>query len=483
MTTFYDYSPLTTLSSSNNIQNEYVTFDNDTLFVNTYSVIASKFISAFTDEAGNNQDLMLAASSNVIIEGVDGVSMYFSEVGGSVKHFTSSNDENNVRHDTLAMQSFSSNVLINGSTSNVYVLETGDPNGEAISMLLKGTDEFQTVYVNDMRFMSGFNGDDQQHMDTTHSNFRMEKPLITNIMQVTEEFKAKRGVIDNDLFVGASIYSCNLNLWKDVESVIDQDITKIGYGFQINERNQLELIKYSQFNDGPASKSVSKKIATFGNNELKFDDIDDSNYLIFDSMGVTQSSNNGNLSALGTSLWQANADKSIYYINNFVGINKINPTCALDVEGVISATSLILTSGMNTANLTADTLVSAPLVNCDDLNVTSAITATTITSDVLFVQETQIVCDRRVKDNITDMSLDLCLSNIVNVDVYNFNYSKDGADNVKTGFIAQQVLGAIPNAVKQIEHMGYTDFNVIDTNIILANLVGAVKKLYEKINA
>ena len=440
MTTFYDYSPLTTLSSSNNIQNEYVTFDNDTLFVNTYSVIASKFISAFTDEAGNNQDLMLAASSNVIIEGVDGVSMYFSEVGGSVKHFTSSNDENNVRHDTLAMQSFSSNVLINGSTSNVYVLETGDPNGEAISMLLKGTDEFQTVYVNDMRFMSGFNGDDQQHMDTTHSNFRMEKPLVANIMHATEEFKTKRGVIDNDLFVGASIYSCNLNLWKDVESIIDQDITKIGYGFQINQKNQLELIKYSQFNDGPASKSVSKKIATFGNNELKFDDIDDSNYLIFDSMGVTQSSNNGNLSALGTSLWQANADKSIYYINNFVGINKINPTCELDVEGCISA-------------------------------------------NVLVVQETQIVCDKRVKDNITDMSLDLCLSNIVNVDVYNFNYSKDGTDNVKTGFIAQQVLGAIPNAVKQIEHMGFTDFNVIDTNIILANLVGAVKKLYEKINA
>ena len=142
MTTFYDYSPLTTLSSPKNIENEYVTFDNDSIFVNTYSVIASKFISAFTDEAGNNQDLMLAASSNVIIEGVNGVSMYFSEVGGSVKHFTSSNDENNVRHDTLAMQSFSSNVLINGSTSNVYVLETGDPNGEAISMLLKGTDEF-----------------------------------------------------------------------------------------------------------------------------------------------------------------------------------------------------------------------------------------------------------------------------------------------------------------------------------------------------
>jgi hypothetical protein len=444
MTTFYDYSPLTTLSSSNNIQHEYITFDNEALFVNTYSVIASKFISAFTDEAGNNQDLMLTASSNVIIEGVDGVSMYFSEVGGSVKHYTSSNDENNVRHDTLAMQSFSSNVFINGSTSNVYVLETGDPNGEAISMLLKGTDEFQTVYVNDMRFMSGFNGDDQQHMDTTHSNFRMEKPLVTNVVHVTEELKAMRVVIDNDLFVGASIYSCNLNLWKDVESIIDQEITKIGYGFQINQRNQLELIKYSQFNDGPASKSVSKKIATFGNNELKFDDIDDSNYLIFDSMGVTQSSNNG-ISALGTSLWQANSDKSIYYINNFVGINTISPVCELDVEGRINAT--------------------------------------TITSDVLLVQETQIVCDKRVKDNITDMSLDLCLSNIVNIDVYNFNYSKDDTDNVKTGFIAQQVLGAIPNAVKQIDHMGYTDFNVIDTNIILANLVGAVKKLYEKINA
>lgn len=437
---FYNYSPLTLFDTSSNIQHEYTYTGQDVTFFDTYSVIASKFIAAFTDETGMNQDLRLAASSNIQVEGVSGVNIYVSDNDAKVKYYTSSNDENSVRNDYLNMQAYSSNIIINGVTSNVYVMESGDPSlSETASILVRGTDPFQSVYLNDMRVMSGFNGDDQQHVDTTHSNFRFEKPIVANNMYVTDEFKATRGVFDNDVIVGNSFYSCNLNVWRDIESTLDQDIVKIGYGFKINEKNQLELIKYSKFNDGDASKSISKKIATFGNNDIKFSDNDDSNYLVFDSMGVTQYTSSNGLSSIGSPVWQVNTDKKIYYMDNFVGINKINPEFELDVVG-------------------------------------------TINTEKIIVFEQQIVSDKRVKENITDTPLDVCLSNIMNLNVYNFNYVKDEGSNMKTGFIAQQVYEAIPHAVKQIEFEGYDDFNIIETNTILANLVGAVKKLAEKIN-
>lgn len=440
----YNYSPLTTFNTSSNIQHEYAYIGEDAIFVDTYSVIASKFIAAFTDESGSNNDLRLAASSNVMIDAVDSVSMFVYETNGKIKYFTSSNDVNSVRTDSLMMQSFSSNIDINGTSSNVFVMESGNAGTETAAILIKGTDSFQSVYLNEMRVMSGTT---QQHFDTTHSNFRFEKPVALNILNVTQELKANRGVFDNDVFIGNSLYSCNLNLWKDISTTVDQDINKIGYGFQINEKNQLELIKYSRFNDGVDSKSISKKIATFGNNELKFDDLDDSNYLMFDSMGITQSSNN-NLSALGTSLWQANADSTIYYMNNFVGINTTTPTCHLDVAGTIAAQAL----------------------NVSVMNVETIVT-----------ESTQIISDERVKENIVDLSLEECLSNIMNLQVFNYNYIKN-KDDTTSGFIAQQVATSIPYAVKVKELYGYEDFKVIDTNVILANLVGAVKKLAEKIN-
>jgi hypothetical protein len=441
MSAYYEYSPLTT----HNTTSSYITYNDESdIFVNTYSVLASKFIAAFPDEFGVGNDLRLAASSNLMIEAVDSVSMFVYETNGKFNYYSTSNDANNVRTDSLMMQSYSSNLEINGVTSKAYVIESGNLPTETGSILIKGTDQYQTVVLNDLFVMSGI---DQQHFDTTHSNFRFEKPIVLNSMYVTQEFQSKRAIFDNDIFVGNSIYSCNLNLWKDIESLDDQTVTKVGFGFQINEKNQLEIIKYSKFNDGLDTKSISKKIATFGNNDINFDDVDDSNYLIFDSMGVTQSSNNYNLSALDTSLWQANADKKIYYMSNFVGINTTNPTCHLDVAGIIAA---------------------------DQLNVTS------VNAESVVMGTSQIVSDERLKENIVKMSLDNCLSNILNLNVYNFNYIKN--KDKTTGFVAQQVASTISDAVKIKELYGYTDLNVIDTNVILANLVGAVKKLAEKIN-
>ena len=97
--------------------------------------------------------------------------------------------------------------------------------------------------------------------------------------------------------------------------------------------------------------------------------------------------------------------------------------------------------------------------------------------------ETHITCDQRIKENVVIKDNNVCLSNIKNLNVYDYNFMNniDGIDaRTKAGFLAQQVESSIPDAVVTKELHGYTDFKTLDTSVILANLVGAVKYLIDK---
>lgn len=446
-TSLYDYSPLTITNTSNNYTNEY-NFSDGISFVNTYDVISTKFIAAFTDSYGSNIDILIGASSNVKIEGVDSVSMYIGNNTGLVQQYASSNDYMGNREDYLIMKSFLSNVTINGQGSNMTIIQSGDHNiaGESSAIKIQGTDKFQSVYLNDAVIMSGYGGDDQQHFGTTHSNFRFERPVIANIIEATEELignKVKAGA----MYVSNNLFSPDLNLYKDIENIEDQKVNKVGFGFSINAKNQLELVKYSRFNDGVDTKSVSKKVAVFGNNNLNFTDTDDASYLVFDTMGISQSSGGGSNSILSPTTWQVNKDRKLYYLDNFVGINKANPEYELDVNGTISAITI------HVDNLTSSNIVS---------------------------EGQHVISDARLKNVIGDMDIGSCLSNIKDLGVYQYTYNSDKEQSIKTGFIAQQVESIIPNAVKIQNFSGIEDCRLIDTNTILANLVGAVKVLIDR---
>ncbi len=449
MTTLYEYSPLTITNTSNNYQNEYnISNDESLAFINTYDIISTKFIAAFTDASGSNIDLLIGASSNVKIEGVDSVSMYVGNNTGLVQQYASSNDYLGNREDYLIMKSFLSNVTINGRESNITIIQSGDItiDGESSAIKIQGTDIYQSVYLNDLAIMSGFGGDDQQRFGTTHSNFRFERPVLANVLEATDELignKIKAGA----MYVTNNLFSPDLNLYKDIATIEDQTINKIGYGFSINSKNQLELVKYSRFNDGLDTKSISKKVAVFGNNSMNFTDTDDSSYLVFDTMGISKSAGGGSNSMLSPTTWQINKDRTLYYMDNFVGINKVNPEYELDVNGTISAITI-----------RADNMTSSNIVS----------------------EGHHIVSDERLKNVIGNMDLGSCLSNIKDLGVYQYTYNSDKSQSIKTGFIAQQVESVISNAVKIQNFGGIEDCRLIDTNTILANLVGAVKLLIDR---
>jgi hypothetical protein len=100
-----------------------------------------------------------------------------------------------------------------------------------------------------------------------------------------------------------------------------------------------------------------------------------------------------------------------------------------------------------------------------------------------------ITSDRRIKENITRASYDICLENVKNIELYNFNFKNNCVntnDKHQLGFIAQEVQQVYPKAVEVGKIILNTneaidDILTLNTTQIDYTLYGAVKNLIEKI--
>ena len=100
-----------------------------------------------------------------------------------------------------------------------------------------------------------------------------------------------------------------------------------------------------------------------------------------------------------------------------------------------------------------------------------------------------ITSDRRIKENITRASYDICLENVKNIELYNFNFKNNCVntnDKHQLGFIAQEVQQVYPKAVEVGKMILNTneeinDILTLNTTQIDYTLYGAVKNLIEKI--
>ena len=100
-----------------------------------------------------------------------------------------------------------------------------------------------------------------------------------------------------------------------------------------------------------------------------------------------------------------------------------------------------------------------------------------------------ITSDRRIKENIVKASYDICLENVKNIELYNFNF-KDNCVNTndrhQLGFIAQEVQQVYPKAVEVGKMMVNTNETIdniltLNTTQIKYTLYGAVKELINKV--
>ena len=149
--------------------------------------------------------------------------------------------------------------------------------------------------------------------------------------------------------------------------------------------------------------------------------------------------------------WTYSSNNTNVYHMGRVGIGTTNPEYQLDVRGAIySSVGGYTQTGLTTWSITSD---------------------------------------RRIKENITRASYDICLENVKNIELYNFNFKNNCVntnDKHQLGFIAQEVQQVYPKAVevgKMIlnTNEAISDILTLNTTQIDYTLYGAVKNLIEKI--
>lgn len=106
-----------------------------------------------------------------------------------------------------------------------------------------------------------------------------------------------------------NLYSGTLNVWTNNPSLPDNsNVDQVGYGFRINTKDQLELVKFAQYKDN--TTQVMKRVAVFGSSNVSSTNSNDVSYLVFDELtGMSMSnpswtaSNSPTLSASNVSLF------------------------------------------------------------------------------------------------------------------------------------------------------------------------------------
>jgi hypothetical protein len=111
-----------------------------------------------------------------------------------------------------------------------------------------------------------------------------------------------------------------------------------------------------------------------------------------------------------------------------------------------------------------------------------------ITNGVLRINNAQQVpvSDERIKENISSISLETCLSTLEGIPLRTYNFRADYAAyagitaNLQVGVIAQEVADIFPGSIQKIPQYGIEDLHFINYNQLYLTAVGATKKLAER---
>lgn len=252
---------------------------NSTSFVEFVNLVTYN-ISAFGFN-GTNYNLTLGGSSNVVLEGSNAVKIYSSSNGGVQYNTTLIDGAGNRLDDEyykISYDSASNAALfqtpydVNFTFDNTYTMNTFSLDTSSSQKDVIGTTKPLLELDNSVRI---------------NGSMSIESPLFAyGTVTVSGNLMA-----DSNFRCSKSIFGSNINVYRQRG---EGDIDTIGYGFQVNTSNQLELIKTTVFMN---SNVVSKKVAIFGWNEFGSDDPSDASYLVFDELKGLGVSSGGSGSA------------------------------------------------------------------------------------------------------------------------------------------------------------------------------------------
>ena len=246
----------------------YYNLYSDVDAMNDIPNIVTSSVTAYKDINGTALPLVLGASGNMVIESVQDINNYMGVSNAYTISTSMWNDLTKTRTDKeiLRVLAATSDITYFSTPSNVVI----SPVDSATSFITLGS---ATVSEDGV----------QQVFSTTLNNFKFAQGVAV----------AGDVAIANNLYTTGNIYGANVNVWADKEN---KPYSRVGYGLRINSNDQLEIVKYSKFND----RDVLKRVAVFGQNAFGSNDVSDnsSNYLVFNNLGVGVASSDGSLNPI-----------------------------------------------------------------------------------------------------------------------------------------------------------------------------------------
>ena len=197
--------------------------------------------------------------------------------------------------------------------------------------------------------------------------------------------------------------------------------------------------------------------------------------LIFDGVGVDGLTIQDSLIKFANNNQADLVDSGFYSLYND-GVSKYTGLFRDATDGVYSLFHELEIEPTTTVNTGATGYALADL-NVSTLNADTEVIAPEFTA----------TCDIRVKENIDIMKQEECYEKIKKLGLFSYNYDKkfNNSDERLYGLIAQNVEAHIPEAIKE-KKIKYgsdmiDDFKTISQNTIIANLIGAVQHLTQKV--
>ena len=399
------------------------------------NLAVNNVLAPVSDISGLAQTLLLGASSNVIIESASDAKMFLKD-NSAFTVWNSSFTSSGARTDTTLLD-LRSNANPEGGVG-ATVISTGS-NGNVL--MVHGSDAFQTTWISSA-IVKNY-GQQTQFSTSQSDGFLFHNPteFFSNVTMDKDCYMKSTLEVDDNVTFYKNFFTPNVNIWHD--DIVHNN--RVGFAFTINEKNQLQLIKY--INGATTGTNVTKTIAVFGNSPMNgAEQSDGTSYLVFDELsGVGVHQTAGSQTSAGGVItndvnyaaWTFTQLGSIFTNASAVGIGNDSPQAMLDVGGSINALS----------------------VSAGSVTTTS---------------------DERLKDIRGTLDGSACLDKIASLDVIDFAYTSSPHD-FKAGLRAQQVETVMADAVITKKFAGLDDCMLIDSSVMLAYLVGAVKELAAKI--
>lgn len=219
----------------------YSNFYDSNSFVQTLENISALSISAYSDSNGPN-NLIIGATSNVIIQGLQGVQMYVND-------------------------------------SNSFQIYTTDSSGS------NPTPIFSVTYSNNMTFLNSSNLSINgiPIYDATEGIFLDSNGYQHFGNSNTVGFIFEGNMVGyQNLAVSGNMFGSTMNFFNtNPNKTKTSNLAMVGYSMHINPYNQLELLRTDRLLNGSNVTNQVTRVMTFGNNEFNNQDKDNpNNYLV-----------------------------------------------------------------------------------------------------------------------------------------------------------------------------------------------------------